>query len=111
MTAPMAQAGMPKKKRANGYSAMNTRNTASSTARSEKSPMSSAVPTRPGDDGQQQQHHGEPGPPEEAFDLAAEVPEDGDRDDLPDPRLVGERPRQQPPHLAAFGPSPGAGTR
>ena len=31
MTAPIAQAGMPKKKRTNGYSAMKIRNTASST--------------------------------------------------------------------------------
>ena len=30
ITAPMAQAGIPKKKRTNGYSAMNTRKTASS---------------------------------------------------------------------------------
>ena len=35
MTAPIAQAGMPKKNRVYGYSAMKTRNTASSTAASE----------------------------------------------------------------------------
>ena len=35
------------------------------------------------------------------FDLAAEVPEDGERDDRPDARLVGERPGDDPPDLAA----------
>ena len=48
ITAPMAQAGMPKKKRANGYSAMKIRNTASSTGLSPNRTMSSRTAASPG---------------------------------------------------------------
>ena len=48
MTAPIAHAGMPKKKRTYGYSAMKIRNTASSTGSRPAMPMSSSTPTIPG---------------------------------------------------------------
>ena len=100
MTAPIAHAGMPKKNRANGYSAMNTRNTASSTGSRPACGMFEDDPEDAGDDGDQQQEQPEPHPPEHPFDLPAEVPEDGDGDDRPDVRGVGDRPREQAPHLA-----------
>ncbi len=48
MTAPIAQAGMPKKKRAYGYSATNTRNTASSMASSDQAVTSSTIAAKAG---------------------------------------------------------------
>ena len=48
ITAPIAQAGMPKKKRMYGYSAMKIRNTASSTGSMPKMVMSSRTPNTPG---------------------------------------------------------------
>ena len=78
MTAPIAHAGMPKKNRANGYSAMNTRNTASSTGLEAGLRDVQGDPEDAGDDGDQQQEQPEPHPPEHPFDLPAEVPEDGD---------------------------------
>ena len=47
-TAPIAHAGMPKKNRAYGYSATKMRNTASSTGRMPAWGRSSSVPTMPG---------------------------------------------------------------
>ncbi len=66
-------AGIPKKNRANGYSAMNTRNTASSSGRTPACGRSTIVPTT-GIDGQEQQRDGELRAPEQAFDLPPEVP-------------------------------------
>ena len=101
MTAPITHAGTPKKNRTYGYSATNTRNTASSTgAQAEVADVERARRRCPGRRVSSSEHDGEPVAPEQALDLAAEVPEDGDREDLPDARLVGQRPRDEPPHLA-----------
>ena len=100
ITAPIAHAGMPKKNRTYGYSATNSRNTAISIGRMPACGRSISAPTMPGDHGQQHEEHGEPVAAEQPLDLAPEVPQDGERDDHPQARLVGERPRDDAPDLA-----------
>ena len=96
MTAPIAQAGTPKKKRTYGYSAMKIRNTAELDGRQAVDADVEDTPKMPGTRSAAAAD-GEAGPPDHPFDLAAEVPEDGQRDDDPDvgTLAIGQVKRRQ----------------
>ena len=105
MTAPNTHAGMLKKKRANGYSATNTRNTHSSTGASPAWGRLISVPTMPGITTiRSSRNTANWLRPSRPSSCRAEVPQDHERDDEPDRlalrEVVGQRPRDQPPHLA-----------
>ena len=104
MTAPITHAGMPKKKRTNGYSATNSRNTHSSTGRIPPLRAGrSAAPTMPGITVDQAEEHGERLRPRRR---STSVPkyhryerQTITRPDVP-ARIVGTGPRGDPPDLA-----------